>query len=356
VTPTRALEDRTFLVLVAAISLAFAWILWPYRGAILWGIVFAIVFTPLFQRLSQAVRVRRSLAALVTILIILVIVIAPVTLVSLSLTNELTTVVQRMQSGQVDIGSHVQRLLASLPAWIVNLLNTLELTDVVTLRERVAATLTRMSQVLATRAVHMGQYTLGLVFQLLIMLYLLFFLLRDGNAIAARIKHAIPLRAHQQDALVRKFAVVIRATVKGNVVVALLQGLLGGVIFWFLDIKAPLLWAALMAILSLLPLVGAFLIWLPVSLYLLFTGATWQGAVLLAYGVLVISLVDNVVRPLLVGKDTKMPDYIVLLSTLGGLAVFGINGFIMGPLIAAMFMAVWDIFERRSDDDGRSYR
>ena len=137
---------------------------------------------------------------------------------------------------------------------------------------------------------------------------------------------------------------MIRATVKGNVLVAAAQGALGGLIFWFLGVQAPLLWAVLMAFLSLLPAVGAALVWAPVAIYFLVTGAIWQGVVLIAFGVLVIGLVDNVLRPILVGKDTKMPDYVVLLSTLGGMALFGLNGFVIGPVIAALFIAAWDLF------------
>jgi predicted PurR-regulated permease PerM len=158
------------------------------------------------------------------------------------------------------------------------------------------------------------------------------------------VRAAVPLSADRQRALFAKFAVVVRATVKGNIVVALLQGALGGLIFWLLGIHAPLLWGVLMAFLSLLPAVGAGLVWAPVALYFLATGAVWQGVVLIAYGVLVIGLVDNLLRPILVGKDTKMPDYVVLISTLGGIAVFGLNGFVIGPLIAAMFIAAWDLF------------
>jgi predicted PurR-regulated permease PerM len=118
---------------------------------------------------------------------------------------------------------------------------------------------------------------------------------------------------------------------------------LGGVIFWLLGINAALFWAVVMAVLSLLPAVGTALVWGPVAVYLLATGAIWQGLALIAFGVLVIGLVDNVVRPILVGKDTKMPDYVVLISTLGGIALFGINGFIVGPIIAALFIAAWDL-------------
>ena len=181
------------------------------------------------------------------------------------------------------------------------------------------------------------------------MLYLLFFFLRDGQRLHRQLRAAIPLRTQHERALLEKVTVVIPATVKGNMVVAILQGSLGGAIFWILGIQGPLLWGAFMALLALVPAVGAAVIWLPVAIYLLATGLIWKGIVLLVYGILVISLADNVVRPILVGKDTKMPDYVILVSTLGGLAVFGVNGFIVGPLVAALCIAVWDIFaENRS--------
>lgn len=150
--------------------------------------------------------------------------------------------------------------------------------------------------------------------------------------------------ADHKAALFTRFADVVRATVKGGILVAIAQGALGGLAFWFLGIHAPLLWAVLMAFLSLLPAIGAGLVWVPVAIYLLATGAVWQGFGLIAYGVLVIGLVDNVLRPFLVGKDTKLPDYVVLISTLGGIEVFGLNGFVIGPLIAAIFMVSWEIF------------
>ena len=152
------------------------------------------------------------------------------------------------------------------------------------------------------------------------------------------------MHPQQLRTLASRFTEVIRATVKGTLVVAVVQGALGGLIFGLLGIHAPALWAALMVVLSLLPAVGTALVWLPVAVYLLATGATWQGIVLIVFGVLVIGLVDNVLRPILVGKDTKIPDYLVLISTLGGIAVFGINGFVIGPVIAAMFIAVWGMF------------
>jgi predicted PurR-regulated permease PerM len=144
--------------------------------------------------------------------------------------------------------------------------------------------------------------------------------------------------------LFKKFTTVIRATVKGNVAVAAAQGAWGGLIFWILGIQGALRGAGLMGFLSLLPAVGAAVVWLPVAIYFLVTGAIWQGVTLIAFGVLVIGLVDNLLRPILVGKDTQMPDYVVLISTLGGMALFGLNGFVIGPAVAALFIACWDLF------------
>jgi predicted PurR-regulated permease PerM len=337
------LEDKTFISLVIAISLAFAWILWPFYGAVLWGTVLAIVFAPLYRRFCRAMRQRPTLAALATVAVIVLIVILPSTLVMASLVREATSVYAMFKSGEVNLAGSFQHALDALPAWAVGLLDRFGMTDLAGIQEVLSAVLGRASQLIATQALNVGQATFELVVRLFVMLYLLFFLLRDGEELFRVIKDAVPLRAEQQRVIFGKFATVVRATVKGTIVVAILQGALGGLMFWFLGIRAALLWAALMALLSLLPAVGSALVWLPVALYLLATGALWQGLVLIAYGVLVIGLVDNLLRPMLVGTDIKMPDYVVLLSTLGGLEIFGMNGIVLGPLIAAMFMVVWDI-------------
>jgi predicted PurR-regulated permease PerM len=338
------LEDKTFLLLIIAVSLAFAWILWPFYGAVFWATVLAIVFAPLYRRLSRSMRQRRTLAALATLMIVLMIVILPLTLVGALLLQEGFSVYERIQSGELNIVRYFQQVFGALPAWVTDLLDRFGLTNLGLMQERLSSSLVKGSQFVAAQAFNIGQNTFDFIVNLFIVLYLLFFLLRDGDDLFKRIKDAIPLHAEQQRALFSKFTAVIRATVKGNIVVAVVQGALGGLIFWFLGVHAAVLWAVLMAFLSLLPAVGAGLVWLPVAIYFLVTGAMWQGIVLIAYGVLVIGLVDNILRPILVGKDTKMPDYVVLISTLGGMAIFGLNGFVIGPVIAAMFMAAWDIF------------
>ncbi len=348
------LEYRTFLLLIVVVSLAFGWVLWPFFGAVLWGTVMAILFSPLNRGLTRAMGQRRTLAALATLAIILAIVILPLGLITAMLLQEGAGVYAKMQSGELNFGQYFQRIFEALPAWLTGLLDRFGMTDLGLVKERISASLTKGSQFLAAQALGIGQNTFEFIISFFIMLYLLFFLLRDGDELSRRIRDAIPLRAGQKRDLFTKFTIVVRATVKGNIVVALVQGALGGVIFWFLGIHAPVLWGVSMAFLSLLPAVGAGLIWLPVAVYFLATGALWQGVVLIAYGVLVIGLVDNVLRPILVGKDTRMPDFVVLISTLGGMATFGLNGFVLGPAIAAMFMAVWDIFATSRATQGRS--
>ncbi len=342
--PDRDMEDKAFLLLIVAVSLAFGWILWPFHGAVLWAIVFAILFMPLCRRLTRSMQQRRTLAAVATVLIVVLLVILPLALVTVSLLREATGVYERIQSGGLSFGRLFQQVLEALPAWATSLLDRFGLTNFGDVLERFSSGLLQGSQFLAARAISIGQNTFEFIVNLFLMLYLLFFLLRDGEALVRRIRSAIPLREAQQQALFSKFAVVIRATVKGNIVVAMVQGSLGGLIFWLLGIHAPLLWGVLMAFLSLLPAVGAAVVWLPVAIYLLATGNVWGGIILIAFGMFVIGLVDNVLRPILVGGDTKMPDYVVLISTLGGIAVFGLNGFVIGPVIAAMFIASWDLF------------
>jgi predicted PurR-regulated permease PerM len=340
----RTLEDRALLLLVIVVSLAFAWILWPFFSAVLWATVLAIVFAPLYRQILRSIGQHPSLAALATLVIIVTLVIIPLSLTATSLVQEATSLYDRIQSGELNLGVVFQQLRDALPAWVTNFLDRLGLTNLGAVQERLSEALKKGSQVIAAQALSIGQGAADFVLGLLVMLYLLFFLLRDGAALSKRIQDAIPLPPAQERDLFRKFTTVIRATVKGSILVAALQGALGGLIFWLLGLHAPVLWGVVMGLLALLPAVGAAVIWVPAAIYLFATGAIWQAVVLILFGAFVIGLVDNILRPLFVGKDTKMPDYIVLISTLGGLATFGLNGFVLGPVIAAMFIAAWDSF------------
>jgi predicted PurR-regulated permease PerM len=340
----RDVEDHTLIVLLIAVSVAFAWILWPFYGAILWATVLAIVFAPFYRWLSSAMGQHRNLAGIASVLIILTMVILPLTLTAASLLQEATNLYETIESGQMDFGQFIQQVIDALPSWATDILNRLGLTDLSAIQPRLSAALVQGSKTIAAQALSVGKGTANFIISLFIMLYLLFFFLRDGTALSRRIKDAIPLPADQKREIFSKFTIVTRAMFKGTLLVAIVQGALGGFIFWVLGIHAPVLWGVVMGLFSLLPAVGAAAVWLPVAIYFLATGAIWEGVVLIAFGAFVIGLVDNLLRPFLVGKDTELPDFVVLISTLGGISIFGLNGFVIGPTIAAMFIAVWDIF------------
>jgi len=347
-------KDKAFLVLLVAVSLAFAWILMPFYGAILWAVILATVFVPVQRWFREALPGRPNLSALLTLLVIIGIVLIPLAFTAASIVAEATALYERLQSGQLNLGRFLQRFLDALPGWASNILDRLGLNDLAHIQQRVIALLKEGSEFFATQAVLVGQGTANVLLSVSIMLYLLFFLLRDGRVLAQKILNAVPLADEHKSALFEKFAIVVRAMVKGTILVAIVQGFLGGFIFWILGIHAPVLWGVVMAFLSLLPAIGASIVWFPVAVYLLATGALLKGLVLMAFGAGVIGLVDNLLRPYLVGKSTALPDYVVLISTLGGIAIFGLNGFVIGPLIAAMFLAVWDISaqSKASDDSG----
>jgi predicted PurR-regulated permease PerM len=338
------LQYKTFLVLMVLVTLAFIWILLPFYGAVFWAIILGVIFAPLQRRLLLKLGWKRNLTALCTLLICLVIAILPVIIISILLVQEGTTLYKNLESGQLDISSYVLQFKSLLPPYFRRLIEHQGMGDLNGLRDKIAKGAMQASQYLATQAFSVGQGTFDFVVSFFIMLYLLFYFLRDGHELVRRIRTAIPLAEPQKRRLQLKFNRVVRATVKGNVVMAIVQGALGGLIFWFLDIPSALLWAVMMAFLSLLPAVGAGIVWAPVAVYFLLSGMIWQGVVLGLFGIFVIGLVDTVLRPILVGKDTRMPDYLILISTLGGMAVFGLNGFVIGPMVAALFMSTWGIF------------
>lgn len=337
-------DNLALLPMLAAVSATLVVILLPFYAAVMWGVILALLFTPLYRWMLMKLGRRPTLAALCTMSVVILIVVLPATLVMIALAQEASGVYLRLQSGELNPTLYFHRAFNRLPDWVTAVLDRLGLVNFATLQRRLTAAMAQGSQFAATQVFNVGQNTFEFVVSLFIALYLAFFLIRDGNAVAHAIGRVIPLAPTHKQQLWEKFTTVVRATVKGNLLVAAIQGALGGLAFWFLGIGGALLWAVVMAALSLLPAIGAAMVWLPVAVYLLLTDATWQGLSLMAYGVLVIGLVDNLLRPILVGKDTLMPDYVVMITTVGGMAVFGINGFVLGPLIAAMFIAVWHIF------------
>ncbi len=337
-------EHKAFLLLLALVTVAFFWLLLPFYGAVFWAVILAIVFQPLQRAFERRFGPRSNVAAALSVLVCLVIAVIPVTLIVGSLINEGAQLVEKFKDSNVDTTSLLRDLQEMVPDWAQRSLDRLGAGDFEALRDRLISGLQQVSQLVASRALNIGQNTLRFFVGAGMMLYVLFFLFRDGRSIARNIGAAMPLSDAYNRALLTHFTAVVRATVKGNIVIAVIQGTIGGVTFALLGIEAALLWGVIMTFLSLLPAVGSALVWGPAAIWLFLSGAVAKGIVLVLVGVLAIGLVDNVLRPILVGKDTRLPDYVVLVSTLGGIAIFGINGFIIGPLIAALFVAAWTLF------------
>jgi predicted PurR-regulated permease PerM len=330
-------------LMLGAVSVAFVWILWPFFGAILWGVLLSVIFTPVYQALLARMPRWHNVASSATVLLIAILVVVPLTIIAGALVQEASSLVNRLQSGELDVQRLLLALRSSLPESVKNLLTHIETASITSLREWLSTALMQAGQYIASHVVSVGQVTVTFLINVFVMMYLLFYLLRDGGTLLAYVQRAIPLPPEQQHVLLSTFTATIRGTLKGVILVAVVQGVLVGLIFSVLGLATPALWGAVMAALSVLPPFGSAVVWAPAGIYLLLTGSVLKGFVLLFLSTLVVGTCDNILRPILVGKDVKMPNYIVLFSSLGGIAIFGINGFVVGPLMAALFLAAWDM-------------
>ena len=342
-------EFKAFLLLLVAATVLFGWLLIPFFDVLFWSMVIGVLFSPLHLFLRDHCRVGRNLASLLTVLCSLVIIILPLAWILYSCVSEGAAMYARLSSGNNIFVEVVDRLRETFPAaqeWLAKYGYD---------AARIKAELSRLSLslggMIAKNTVAFGGGAAHFITNLALVLYISFFLVRDGERLVDLLIRALPFGDHREQRLFSKFAGVMRATVKGSLLVAVAQGALGGLIFWMLDIRSPILWGVVMTGLSLIPVVGAALVWVPTAIYLLVTGNYWQGAILLVYGACVIGLADNILRPILVGRDTKLPDFLVLLSTLGGFMMFGMDGFVTGPTLAVLFITVWQIFMEEYEPD-----
>ena len=336
-------ETGFFLGLVAALTLLMFVVLSGFFQPIFWAALMGVLFQPAQNWFEHRFDGRVSLAAAMTLLVILFTVLVPTLLVAGAVAEQGLQLYQNLQQGEVNPGAILERVERWLPDEIVAMLERAGIVPE-TLQDRISQAALDASGFIAGLAVSVGQNVGRFAAMFFVMLYLLFFVLRDGSMMLERTMWALPLGDQRERDLFGKFAEVGRATIKGTLVVGAVQGALGGIIFAILGIQGAVFWGVVMIFLSILPAVGATLVWLPAALFLLVGGAVVKGVILILYGFLVIGLADNILRPLLVGRDTKMPDWLILVSTLGGLTTFGISGFVIGPIVAAMFLAIWTMF------------
>ncbi len=340
---TGSINQGGFLLFLAAITLALIYVVWPFAAPLLWATLAAIMFQPLYQSILSRLGDRPNWAASATLLIITVAVLLPGFFIGGMVVDEASGLVSAFQRGEIDIASWFNTVFAALPTSVQGWLDESGFADISELQNRAQQFIGESAGLLAQQAVAISGGVFGFVLAFGVGLYVTYFLLRDGKKIGSTIMHDLPLDTDIARRLSERFLGIVRATVKGSVVVGLVQGTLGAITFWIVGLPSVVLFGLVMAIFSLLPAIGAGIVWLPAALWLLATGSIWEGLFVIFSGVVIIGMADNVLRPILVGRETGIPDWIILITTLGGIATLGLAGVVLGPLVAGLFLAGWSI-------------
>lgn len=334
---------RTMALPVVVVGLAILClrVFLPFLDEILWSIVGTILFQPVQRWYLTRHPGQPNRAALVALTAMSLTLLLPMALLTIVAIDQISSFSQSVASGRFNPAAALGGLFAHLPDSVRGLLARAGVGDLAAIQAKLVAGLGRGIPAVANQALAFGGGLLNLLLSVTVILYLGFFFLRDGEKLVRRFGVLAPIDAGYQRLIASTFVTVVRATVKGGILVALAQGAVGAVVLAVLGVQSWLLLGIVMAVAALLPAVGTGLVWVPVALYLLATGQVVQGVALVVCGLFVIGMVDNILRPILIGSETKMPDFIVLLSTLGGIEAFGFGGLLVGPLVAALAQAVF---------------
>lgn len=332
------------LILVLAVSLLFLAVAWPFLKPLLLGAMLAGLCRPLYDWIARLVRGRGSLAAILTLIILFLLVAGPISaFVGIVVAQALNVSDQALPWVQQHFGPGST---FNAHDWLVERFPALApyVPEQTQILETVGRTAKAAGAFLVASATQFTAGTAAFLLNLFVMLYAMFFFFRDGKQIVRKIFYYMPLSHDDEMLLLERLTSVTRATIKGTVVIGIIQGTLAGVGFWFAGIDGSAFWGTIMAVLSIVPGIGSALVWVPAVIYLFITGQTLAATLLLAWCVAVVGTIDNVLRPTLVGKDAKMPDLLILIGTLGGLFLFGAIGFIVGPIVCGLFLTIWEIY------------
>jgi predicted PurR-regulated permease PerM len=338
------LRTAFVLLLVAAVTVLFLAVTWPFLKPLLLGALLAGLFHPLYRWITRLLRGQEALGAVVTLLILIILVLGPVSVF-------LGVVVQQALSISDQaipwLGQHFSAASTfNVHDWLVQRFPALAayVPSQEQLLQSVGSAAQSAGGFLVTLASRMTAVTAAFLLNLFVMLYAMFFFFKDGRKILERIFYYLPLSDEDEARMLARFTSITRATIKGTLVIGVIQGALAGIAFWVAGINGAAFWGTLMTILSIVPGIGAALVWVPAVIILFINGQYLTATLLAAWCAAVVGTVDNVLRPALVGKDAKMPDLLILIGTLGGLFLFGPIGFIVGPIVCGLFLTVWDIY------------
>ncbi|HQL90420.1 MAG TPA: AI-2E family transporter [Syntrophales bacterium] len=349
-------ERTLYLAALAAMTAALGYLVFrivqPFLVPLAWAAVLAALFYPMHAFALRYMK-KRTPTALLSTAVILMLIIGPVTALSVLLAAELKTLAETVRADKLQILSGLPAR-AEIEAWLERV-GAFLAGGGIDWNRAVADGLVQFGQETAARITRGIRDILGAVLDLAVTAFSTFFLLRDGPAVLEKARDILPLEQPIKANIEGQMRDVIVATLYGGVVVAMVQGTLGGLVFWGLDIASPVLWGFAMAVVSFLPVIGPFVIWGPAALYLLLTGEVLKGVVLLAAGGLGISAIDNVLRPLIMGKRARMPYFPLLISVLGGIHLFGLIGLVLGPMALAVFASVLETLKSLRQAELESY-
>jgi predicted PurR-regulated permease PerM len=338
-----------FIAILVGATFTFFYMVRMFFVPVLLAAVFTTLFYPMYEWFVRAFRGRRTIAAFVCCVLLLLAVILPILGVAHLVTLEAIDVYHSSQSKiQTILGKGQEGLLGELRGsrWFRQW--GLDKIDWKASLEDAARSARSFVGVLISKT---SSGTLQLLVLLFTTLFTMFYFFRDGRVLLRRLRYLIPLDREYKNAIAARFSSVSRATVKGTLLIALVQGTLSGLTLWVFGVSSPFLWGVVATLAAIIPLVGAWLVLYPAAFLQMVTGHLAQGIGILLVTVIVIVNVDNLMRPRLVGQEAGMHDLMVFFSTLGGLAVFGAMGFIIGPMVAALFLSVLEIYSEEFKDD-----
>ena len=330
-----------FFVILGMATILFLYLLKPFFFPIFWAAVIAGVFMPLYSRINGKLN-RPNLSTAILFLLIVLILLLPVGIVGTLVFNESVQIYATLSPDAKYMDRNLQHLINSISDNSIAHLFHINKAFLIAKSTEVAQGITNYIFVHLTE---LTQNTLGLLVQFAIMLYTLFFFVRDGDRFLRMAMKILPLGMGREKFLYERFIVTARSTLKVTLIIGGIQGTLGGIVFLVTDVEGALIWGLLMILMAIVPLVGCSIIWAPAGILMLLTGHIWEGVLILAVGFLVISTVDNLLRPILIGKDVEMHPLLIFLSTLGGIILFGFSGFVIGPVITSLLIAIWEMYE-----------
>ena len=336
------------VLVVTAIALYLCWLmLRPFMGVLAWAGVLVVVFYPVHRRIAERTG-RRSLSALISCLLVVLMVVLPLTVVTAAVIHEFNKVAPNLPTNLSALLSQQPAILARITTWMQDRFGI----NVLAYQDFFIQQLRNVSQRLLGASFSLvGNIVTSLV-KAFFVIFTMYYLFRDGDKIANRLPDALPLNREQSEALIFRTKQVISASVYGVVTIAALQGFLAGLAYWILGIPSPVLWAVLTAFVCMIPIAGSFMVWLPLSIYLMINGYWTRAILLLIWGGLVISTIDNLLRPKLVGNQTRLHELFIFFSVLGGISVFGLLGIVLGPVVLAITLGLLQTFQLRRHADG----